>query len=293
MSVIWIVFLIFFMVVLPIFWVSPGRMSSKAKETALFFKGRHFAHRGLYEKDQAIPENSLAAFAAARAAGYGVELDVQLTRDEQVVVFHDDSLKRVCGVEERVDAWTWADLQKLALFGGNEKIPLFSKTLEILGDTPVIVELKSAGKNNALLCRKTLALLREKGEHWCVESFDPRIVFWFRRNAPDVLRGQLSAPSDVFDHLSKLAAFAMSRLLGNVAARPHFIAYQVAKKTLLVRLCYALRPMKVVWTVTPDLNPELYPLENDAVIFEHYHPMTCYETTKKKRDSSRGKKSVG
>ncbi len=76
-----------------LFLVAPGKRRDTGK-----FERKAFAHRGLHDNPGGIPENSLAAFRRARAHGYGVELDVQLSKDGQVVVFHDDTLDRVCGV---------------------------------------------------------------------------------------------------------------------------------------------------------------------------------------------------
>ena len=85
---------------LPLFLLAPGRATKRQKAP---FMGRNFAHRGLHSRDMSVPENSLEAFRLAAKAGYGIELDVQLSKDGQVVVFHDDTLDRVCGVHARVD----------------------------------------------------------------------------------------------------------------------------------------------------------------------------------------------
>ncbi len=252
--------------------VAPGHMPLAAKRMSRFFGGLNCAHRGLHRQDQTIPENSLAAFRAAREAGYGVELDVQLSKDGEVVVFHDDDLLRACGKPERVNALEWKELQRLRLFGTEEGIPSFAEALAVLGDTPVIVELKSAGKLNAVLCEKTLEILRRCGRIWCVESFDPRMVAWFRKNAPDVLRGQLGARPQELKGLPWVAAFALGNLLTNFMTRPHFIAYRVGRSSFAVWLCRALHPMKVVWTVHGDQNPSHWEQQSDAVIFEYYAP---------------------
>ena len=110
-----------------VFFIAPGRRNEAQRAP---FMRRAFAHRGLYSEDQRVPENSLPAFRAAVEAGYGVELDVQLTRDKQVVVFHDDTLKRACGTDARVDAFSYAELtQRMRLFGTEQTIPLFSQVL--------------------------------------------------------------------------------------------------------------------------------------------------------------------
>ena len=250
------------------FLVAPG--GSGAAQRAPF-AGRMCAHRGLYTKDQTIPENSLPAFAAARKNGLGVELDVQLSKDGEVVVFHDDDLKRVCGVDARVDALTTEELFALRLCGTGERMPLFTEVMETLGaDTPVIVELKS-GPRNDLLCEKTLALLKTIPGIYCMESFVPRIVAWFKQHAPELLRGQLVMPLSSYQN-SKLTAFFLSNLLLNVLARPQFIARETSLKSLSLKLCLLFRPMRVVWTVRPGDDLAQMRRENDAVIFEHIPP---------------------
>ena len=108
----------------PLFLLAPGRATKRQKAP---FMGRNFAHRGLHSRDMSVPENSLEAFRLAAKAGYGIELDVQLSRDGQVVVFHDDTLDRVCGVHARVDEKSYDELRALGLCGTNNRIPLFSE----------------------------------------------------------------------------------------------------------------------------------------------------------------------
>lgn len=172
------------------FLVAPGKASREEKAP---FLGRNFAHRGLHRMDRSVPENSLPAFEAAARIGYGVELDVHLSRDGRLVVFHDDDTRRVCGVPGRVEDQTWEELSRLRLCGTACGIPLLSEVLEVVGKRcPMIVELKR-GDRNRELCRKTYDMLRESGARYCVESFDPTIVLWFRVHAPEVLRGQLAS----------------------------------------------------------------------------------------------------
>ena len=259
-----------------LFLVYPAR-PSRAQRAML--ERRTYAHRGLYTADQRVPENSLPAFRAAVEAGYGVELDVQLTRDGQIVVFHDDTLLRACGVESRVDAFSYAELTaQMRLFGTDERIPLFFEVLSVLeGRVPAIVELKTGGDRFGL-CERTLQMLRAYDGPYCVESFDPFIVRWFRRNAPDVVRGQLS---EQMRHsrpaLGVWKSLLLSRACSNFATRPHFIAYRVGVRPWPVRLAIALGALYVVWTVRPD-NGEQRAWERacDAIIFEHYRPPVRY-----------------
>ena len=139
------------------------------------------------------------------------------------------------------------------------------------------MELKS-GPRNKELCQKTLALLRSYEGAFCVESFDPTIVAWFRRNAPDILRGQLSDSCASFckDGDSLVGSFVLSRCLGNFLARPQFIAWGPNPKNAAVRLIEAFGPMKVFWTARPGMDHAALTGEYDGVIFEHYAPPARY-----------------
>lgn len=242
------------------------------------FYHRNFAHRGLHTKDKSIPENSIPAFLHAVNNNYGIELDLQFSKDFQVVVFHDDTLTRVCGVNKRVDDLTYEELQQLTLCETNERIPLFSEVLKLVnGKVPLIVELKT-GKNNERLCKTAYQILKEYQGDYCIESFDPFIVKWFRLNAPHILRGQLSAPvSSLKKELPASQAFFLSNCLSNFLSRPNFIAYDKISMPFPVKLAYSLGAMPVVWTVRDSDDIKLIESKNDAVIFEFYHPTSRYD----------------
>lgn len=254
-------------VALPVLLSAPGRVSKEQKAP---FLGWNFAHRGLHRADRSVPENSLEAFRLAGEAGYGAELDVQLSKDGQVVVFHDDTLDRVCSVHGRVDAFPYEELRQMSLCGTEQHIPLFSRVLEVFGGRgPLIVELKT-GPRNRELCEKTLALLEGYRGAVCIESFDPRIVAWFRRHAPRLLRGQLAAPMEEYtkDGRGKAQAFILSRCLLNILSRPQFIAYKIGPRPLIVRLSELLGALKFGWTSHGQENEA----GRDGVIFEFYRP---------------------
>ena len=255
----------------PFVLLAPGQASESKKAP---FMHRNFAHRGLHSEDQLVPENSRKAFALAVEAGYGMELDVQLSRDGQVVVFHDDTLDRACGVAARVDELDLAELQKLPLFGTDERIPLFADVLALVaGRTPLIVELKNGPRNDEL-CEKTYELLRTYPGHYCIESFNPPLVAWFRFHAPTVLRGQLAQLPEEYVHAGRkiTEALILGNTLLNVAARPQFIAYRIGPKPLCVRFAEALGAMPVGWT-SHSRDSES---GRDAVIFEYYRPDVRY-----------------
>ncbi len=249
-----------------VFLVAPGRISRWQKKPFMY---RNFAHRGLHKRDKSVPENSIAAFERASAKGYGMELDVQLSKDGQVVVFHDDTLNRVCGVDSRVDEKTYDELRQMSLCGTEEGIPLFSEVLKtVRGRGPLIVELKN-GRSNKELCEKTYALLKGYSGEYCIESFNPFIVRWFRKHAPEIVRGQLAnPPKDYNGEVSGATAFLLGNVLLNFLSRPQFIAYKIAPKPFTVRLSELLGAMKVCWTSHDWVNEK----SCDVVIFEYYKP---------------------
>jgi len=273
----WVGGIILFLIAAILYCTAPGKMSPQAEKSAKDFFGVNCAHRGLHTKDQVIPENSLTAFIKAHEEGYGLEIDVQLSKDGQVIVFHDNDLGRACGVDELVKNLDWSELSKLSLFDTNEKIPLLTDALEVVGDAPVIVELKPAGKNNAELCQKTLEILRKCGKVWSVESFDPRIGAWFKKNAPDVLRGQLSCPPQKFQYISKLNSILLGHLLTNFLSRPHYLAYSKDTHPFTVKFCRLFEPMNAVWTVRPEDDIKHFENTNDTIIFEYYTPLPKFK----------------
>ncbi len=234
------------------------------------FKGFYYAHRGLYDNGGGRPENSIAAFRAAADAAYGAELDVQLSRDGKVVVFHDDTLDRMCGVHGNVCDFTLEELQRMRLLGTEETIPLFTDVLSVFGrgPGPLIVELKTGARRREL-CRKTREILKGYPGVFCVESFDPRIVYWFRKNAPEVFRGQLAQPRENYGKYHPLTALVLSECRLSFLNRPDFIAYKIGRRPERVLRMRRGGVLLVAWT---SHDPEKDARENDAVIFEYSLP---------------------
>jgi glycerophosphoryl diester phosphodiesterase len=248
--------------------------------------GTLFAHRGLYKADQSIPENSLAAFGRAAEAGYGIELDVELTADDVLVVFHDDTLKRMTGVNKRLWDCTWAELRQLNLAGTGHKIPLFADVLKLVGGrVPLIVEIKSTRQLDKI-CSITWALLKNYKGLFCIESFNPMMVKWVKDHAPNVLRGQLSMRYKNESGISAPARFALENMLLNFLTRPQFIAYHYSDADRIAyRYCRSCGALTVAWTPRTEEAYRQSVRDFDAVIFEHILP-TPDEATQGARASA-------
>ena len=137
------------------------------------FKEWLYAHRGLHDNATEAPENSMAAFRKAADAGFGIELDIQLTKDKIPVVFHDFTLKRVCGGEGKISDYTYEELQQFHLCDSVEKIPKFEDVLKMVdGKVPLIVEFKIE-RTDLSLCPLADKMLRAYKGMYCMESFNP------------------------------------------------------------------------------------------------------------------------
>lgn len=233
-----------------------------------------YAHRGLHQKDKSIPENSMTAFAQAIAAGYGMELDINLTADGKVVVFHDASLLRVCGVDKLITDCTEEELSDYRLENTREGIPLLEDVLKLVdGRVPMIIELKNT-KNWPQLCVKAAELLSDYSGPYCIESFHPGIVRWFYKNRPQVVRGQLSADHRSFEGVPLWQGLLIASIMTNVASRPHFIAYNHddARHRIGLRFFNLMGGKLAGWTVRDTDNSEDCMNRFDVIIFEYFEP---------------------
>jgi glycerophosphoryl diester phosphodiesterase len=182
------------------------------------------AHRGLWSPD-GPPENSLGAFQAACAAGYGIELDVQLSADGEAMVFHDDDLARMTGVPGRIGDRTAADLAELRLAGSDEAIPTLLETLALVGHRAMVhVELKTPYGQVGPLEQRVHDILIDHNGPACVIGFNPYSHAWFAERYPGLLRGLDSYSYKTAPHMAEAQRRKFANLEHVSIARPHFLA---------------------------------------------------------------------
>jgi glycerophosphoryl diester phosphodiesterase len=184
------------------------------------------AHRGLWSKD-GPPENSLGAFECACQAGYGIELDVQLSSDGEAVVFHDARLTRMTGEEGRICDHTAADLGAMRLAGADETIPALADTLALIGHRAMVhIELKTPYGEVGPLEQRVHDVLIDHAGPVAVIGFNPYSHAWFADRHPQILRGLDShayrGPDAARMAPEQRRSFA--RLEHVAIARPHFLA---------------------------------------------------------------------
>ena len=236
-------------------------------------QGWKYAHRGLHDSEK--PENSMAAFRAALEHGYGIEFDIHLIKDGNLAVLHDRSLLRITGVEGNVTDLTTEELSNYHLCGTEETIPTFSQVLELFaGKAPLIIELKCNGDAEALVDAAVKAMAGYEGPY-CMESFDPRCLYFLKKKYPHIIRGQLT--EDYFSSASTLPAplkWVMKNQALNFLTLPDFVAYKYRDirtfSNTLVRKFWGVAG--VTWTLQTQEEFDDAVSKDWLPIFENFKP---------------------
>jgi len=231
-----------------------------------------YAHRGLH--NESFPENSIAACVAAMEAGFGIELDVHLSSDGEVIVFHDDDLLRMCGEDVKLSSLSSAELTARKLGGSEYTIPRLTDVLGAVdGRVPILIELKGTNSDTRL-CEKLMQVMKDYDGKYCVQSFNPFLLGWFKKNAPEIVRGLLY--TNFFKNSSgkRINDILLTSMVGNIIARPDFISADGRFLDLfpakMMRKFYRL-PF-LCWTITDGENFDRFSKEDIRNIFENFTP---------------------
>ena len=247
----------------------------KRKDQMRPYEEVYIAHRGLFNNKD-VPENSLTAFMKAVENDYGIELDVQLTKDDKLVVFHDQSLERMTGIRKDLIDCDYDELLQYSLLDTDEKIPLFSEVLEVLKkDTPLVVEIKPEGRYIETT-RRTVEMLKSYDGLYNMESFNPFVVSYLRKNNPEIIRGQLAYDSlkDRENKENFFIKFTTTYLMMNFLGRPDYIAYDCnSTDNLSYRLCSKFFKSEcVAWTIKSQKQLEEVKDYYQCFIFDSFIP---------------------
>lgn len=226
------------------------------------------AHRGYHNNKKGIPENSVLAFKKAIDNNYLIELDVRLTKDQKLVVFHDDNLKRVCGVNKRVKDLTYRELLKYNLFNTTLKVPLFSDVIKLVnGRVPILIETKYHNRYGVLEKILINELSNYKGLY-AIQSFYPMSLLWLKRNTKDIPIGLLS--SNFKNDLNRLKSIIGKTLILDLFFKTDFISYDV-KGLPNNYLSYKRDKKKIViWTIKNKKDYDLARQYTDSLICENF-----------------------
>jgi glycerophosphoryl diester phosphodiesterase len=232
-----------------------------------------YAHRGLHGGD--IPENSLAAYKNAIDNGYGIEIDVQLSSDGEIFVFHDPDAKRMCGVNKKIFEMTAEEIKSLRLNNTNEHIPTLAEVLSLVdGSVPLLIEIKYYAETMKL-CASLAEMLDPYYGSFAVQSFDPRVLRYFKKNRPRFARGQLVTNSVKSKSCHNIFIdSALTLLLFHLLSRPDFVSYDNNMKyNFSVFLCKHLFKIPLfAWTIKSETDYNKCRSKKSLTIFEGFEP---------------------
>ena len=238
-------------------------------------RGWAYAHRGLF--GDGVPENSMEAFRLALEGGYGVELDVHLLKDGNLAVIHDSKLLRTTGLEGSVEDLKASDLARCYLEGTEQTVPEFGEVLRLFaGRVPLIIELKCERNNYHELCEAVCDVMNDYSGPYCLESFDPRCIYWLRKNRPEIVRGQLT--ENYFRatkaKLPGFLKFLLVNQLLNFLTLPDFVAYRFFDRKNISNLIVEKlwKAQSVTWTLKSKEEFNIALGEGRIPIFEGFCP---------------------
>lgn len=227
---------------------------------------RPIAHRGLHDMNRTRWENTLSAFGASAERGYAIECDVHLTADGEVVVFHDDELKRLAGVEGYVWQRTAAEFGALRVGGTSDHVPTLYEMLAFVGGrVPIVIELKGIPGRDHGLVRKVARALKGYDGKVAIMSFDHWLIRDFAEQAPGVPAG-LTAWGDrdheIEAHFSMLAHGISFVSYGVVHLPNRFVSFVRDRLGMPV----------ITWTVRDQAAVEATFAHADQMTFEGFEP---------------------
>lgn len=233
----------------------------------MFKESYIIAHRGIYDNKE-VYENTLESFNLALEKQYIIELDIRLTKDKQIVVFHDSTTKRITKRDKLINKSTYEELNHQNIL----HIPLLSEVLSLVnGKVPLLIEIKPTepvGEIETILMK----LLKNYKGKYAIQSFNPKVLYWFKRNYPKVLRGQL-AYKHTKQKISTYKKVVLSNMLLNPITKPNFISYKYNELSPNKIKKYKKKNIRVIgWTITNEREFNHYK--------QYYDNLICKNTYK-------------
>jgi glycerophosphoryl diester phosphodiesterase len=239
---------------------------------------RPIAHRGLHDPTQGLIENTAGAVRAAIAAGYGIEVDVQLSGDGEAMVYHDDTLGRLTEGEMRLDCLSAAELKRVSFRNTSDRMMTLGDLCDLVGArTTILIELKSRFDGDMRLANRVAEVLSPYSGPATPMSFDPWQIKALRHKARSLACGIVAAkyrPHPYWDLMPAWMRHGMGYLLTALAAQPQFVAYAAADLPALAPMVARrlFRLPLLAWTIRSDTERQRALHWADQVVFEGFKP---------------------
>ena len=242
----------------------------------------YIAHRGYFNNEKGVVENTKTAFLKAVEKGYLIETDISLTKDDKIIVYHDNDFKRLFNVDKKICELTLDEIKQLSYENSEDKVLEFSEFLDVIdGKTGLLIEFKSQStKRDQILCDKAMEILKDYKGNYVVQSFQPVLLSYIRKKYPIVPRGQLFMKFNLKEErknmkgkgfkgfASYLTKWMYNNKLTNCISRPMFIDHSYHNIDFMAKLCHCFVPM-IVYTVTKQEDFDSLKTKVDNIIFEN------------------------
>ena len=238
---------------------------------------RPVAHRGLHDAARRVMENTPSAFAAAVAANYAIECDLQITADGEAMVHHDDVLGRLTDGTGRLDGMTSAQLRQVRFKTTTDRMISLGELCDLVaGRATLVIELKCGRSGDDRLAARTAAVLSGYAGSAALMSFDPAQIAPLRRHAPHLTRGLVaegpSSRASAEDWVKGLR-HTLGYVQEGIEARPQFLAYAVEDLPgVLPRMAHLCGMPVLTWTVRNAQQERRAARWADQMIFEGFRP---------------------
>ena len=211
-----------------------------------FLKQSLIAHRGYHDRNKKIIENSIESFKKAIEYNYIIELDIHMLKDGNIVVFHDNNLKRVCGINKMISDLSYDEIKKYNLFNTESKIPLLKDVLRLVdGKVPLLIEIKYYHKYG-IIEKELIKMMKNYKGKFAVQSFYPKTIFWFKKHAKYIPVGLLTSD---FKRSSNLKRLIGKTIILDVILKADFISYNINAAPNIYIDAKRKKKLVIGWTV--------------------------------------------
>jgi glycerophosphoryl diester phosphodiesterase len=258
-------------------WAYAIKPRTKDKPDLTLFSTYDYANGGCHDFGHNKPDNSIEAYEEALRHGYGIVMDVRITKDGVPVTFSDHELWRMCSMDGKVELTKYEKLKNYKLLETEQGIPSLEEALDVVdGQVPVLLNIHSWKENHGFLCTRICEVLDKYEGIVAIESLDYRVVRWFKNYRPNVIRGQMLEKRSMggFEVMSTAGQFAREWLLTNWLTKPDFISCHLADRDgISLRFCKLLYHVPLIyWTICTTQEYEIAREDDAVVVFEDIEP---------------------
>ena len=223
------------------------------------------SHRGIHDNIK-VYENTLEAFKLAMKKNYTIELDIHLTKDQQIVVYHDYNMKRILQKDNTIENTTYEEINNQKII----HVPTLKEVLSLInGKVPLLIEIKQKSKVGPLE-EELMNILKDYNGEYAIQSFNVMTLYWLKRHYPKILRGQLSYNYKTIK-MNPISKLLLKNMKFNFLTKPNFISYKYNELSTKKINKYKKKGITLLaWTIDNKKEYNKYKEEYDNLICEKF-----------------------